>query len=70
MTDAEILISTFSVMLFAMNLFIGLYLLKRAKITGLTNVLWLCYYFFFTVIEFVTKMVFIFGRPTIGVNFI
>ncbi|MCJ7649736.1 MAG: hypothetical protein MUP85_14060 [Candidatus Lokiarchaeota archaeon] len=70
MVLAEMLITTFSVILFAMNLFIGLYLLKRAKITGLTNILWLCYYFFFTVIELVSKMVYAFGRPTIGVNFI
>jgi len=70
MVDAQTLIYIFSIILFAMNLFIGLFLLKRAKITGLTNILWLCFYFFFTVIEFVCKMVFAFGRPTIGVNFI
>ena len=70
MADAEILIYAFSVLLFAMNLFIGLYLLKRARITGLTNILWLCSYFFFTFIEFISKMVFVFGRPAIGVNFI
>ena len=45
-------------------------MLKRARITGLTNILWLCYYFFFTAIEFISKMVFAFGRPAIGVNFI
>ncbi|MHA1747589.1 MAG: hypothetical protein ACTSYF_02970 [Promethearchaeota archaeon] len=53
-----------------MNFSIGLYLLKRARITGLTNILWLCHYFFFTVIEFISKMVFAFGRPAIGINFI
>ena len=53
-----------------MNLFIGLYLLKRVKITGLTNIKWLYLYFFFTVIEFAFRMVYVFGRPEFGVNFI
>lgn len=70
MVDAEIIIQIFSFLLFGIDLFIGLYLLKRAKITGLTNILWLCFYFFFIVIESISKIFFVFGRPAIGVNFI
>lgn len=69
MVDAEMIIQIFSFLLFGIDLFIGLYLLKRAKITGLTNILWLCFYFFFIVVESSSKIVFVLGRPAIGVNF-
>lgn len=70
MTDVQTAVYILSVILFGMNLFIGVFLVKRAKITGLTNIKWLSLYFFFTVIEFVTKMVFSFAGPAIGVDFI
>jgi hypothetical protein len=70
MVDAQMIVQLFSVMLFSIEIFIGLYLLKRTKITGLTNILWLCFYFFFIVIEGISKIFFVIGRPAIGVNLI
>ena len=70
MVDVQMINQLLSMMLFSIEIFIALYLLKRAKTTGLTNILWLCFYFFFIVIEGISKIFFIIGRPAIGVNFI
>lgn len=70
MVDAQIIIYLMGAFLFSMNLFIGSYLLIRIRRTGLSNIYWLSFYFFFTVIEFILRMVFAAGRPTVGVNLI
>jgi hypothetical protein len=71
MVDAQMIVQLISLLLFSIEIFIGLYLLKRAKVTGLTNILWLCFYFFFIVFEGISKIFFTIGRPAIGdVNFI
>ena len=70
MVDAQIIIYLMGAFLFSMNLFIGSYLLIRIRRTGLSNIYWLSFYFFFTVIEFTMRMVFAAGRPTVGVNLI
>ena len=70
MVDAQVIIYLMGAFLFSMNLFIGSYLLIRIRRTGLSNVYWLSFYFFFTVIEFIIRMVFAAGRPAVGVNLI
>lgn len=70
MVDAQLIIYLMGAFLISMNLFIGSYLLIRIRRTGLSNIYWLSFYFFFTVIEFTLRMVFAAGRPAVGVNLI
>lgn len=70
MVEAQVIIYLMGAFLFSMNLFIGSYLLIRSRRTGLSNIFWLSFYFFFTVIEFIMRMAFAAGRPTVGVNLI
>lgn len=51
MVEAQVIIYLMGAFLFSMNLFIGSYLLIRIRRTGLSNIYWLSFYFFFTVIE-------------------
>jgi len=68
MVEAQIVIYTMGTVLLLMNLFIGAYLLIRIRKTGLSNISWLSFYFFSTVIEFIIRMFYIALRPSIGVN--
>lgn len=68
MLAAELIIFTMGAVLFIINLFIGSYLLIRIKKTSLSNIYWLSFYFFFTVIEYLLRMVYAAGRPPVGVN--
>lgn len=70
MVDAQVIIYVMGTVLVSINLFIGSYLLIRIRKTGLSNIYWLSFYFFSTVMEFVVRMVYIAGRPSVGVNFI
>jgi len=68
MLGAEVIIFTMGAILFIINLFIGSYLLIRIRKTDLSNIYWLSFYFFFTVIEYLLRMVYAAGRPSVGVN--
>jgi hypothetical protein len=68
MVDAQIIIYITGVILFSMNLFIGSYLLLRIRKTGLSNIYWLSFYFFFTVIEYLLRMLYAAGRPSVGLK--
>lgn len=66
--DAQVIIFIMGAVLLIINLFIGSYLLIRIRKAGLSNIYWLSFYFFFTVIEYLLRMVYAAGRPLVGVN--
>lgn len=68
MTEAQFIIYSMGAILLSMNLIIGCYLLVRIKKTSLSNIYWLSFYFFSTVIEFIMRMVYVAVRPLVGVN--